>query len=662
MPLGVSTAKHSLTTLDATNQGTWKFTPLGSMGEEKQGIGNMTVDGDTVVWTDIDEVSNSYEYFLNLTNNIVSEAERCADLIDFVKKHIRIVDKWVIIGDERYYLSVGENEELLCQENGSGEEHFLIVCRRFRNEDGKDVYEMYTSYGTSFERRMTYIPGERYELSENRIQHFIATNTKGYWENYVLGDMGTHYNISYLIMKDDICYTFGRLEEENVSIDILSADRQTDLFHYSANEYSTMFTLKLNGFTNIEKITAPKANVEFGPENDYANVQWGQGTKVHVASGTVIEKDQSYCDGKVHVKDIMVMYSTYGYGAEMMLDIIGPSEDAMQLLKQFLSESGIGCSRDIDAVISGTKKSITDSHAVYNYYQWNGYTVNTEENIRNATAVEKERYNEIYVYYHNVKDAESITADNLNSEELQKHMSFAPIIGNVSSGAKMMDGKLIVDRLTLTVNDVLLFVKDEPYHVVIALEDSTGGIVHLEQTVSGEVKYAGEKEFSVVMNAFEITLPHLTPGNYRVVAYIATSNGIRSSKFATVTFEAVDGQTVNLGDVDLGGALDESGALILTYMERVDVNVSIESQTVLAYDAFKQLVCEQAFRYGIPDESKIEMRQGEGYVALTGNENEIANGEYRVKYTAENGSYVRNGYVYVAYSVVPAQADANVQP
>ena len=43
---------------------------LGSLGEEKQNIGTMEVVGDTVVWKDFGEVSNSYEYFLNLTNNI----------------------------------------------------------------------------------------------------------------------------------------------------------------------------------------------------------------------------------------------------------------------------------------------------------------------------------------------------------------------------------------------------------------------------------------------------------------------------------------------------------------------------------------------------------------------------------------------------------------
>ncbi len=669
-PFGLSTGNAHVTTLGASVGSAWNITLLGSEDEEKtvivdtekKDIGNMEVVGDTVVWTDLGEVSNSYEYFLNLTNNIVLEAESCAKLIDFVKKNIRIVDKWVELGDTRYYLSVSENEELLCEESGSGDDRFLIICRRFRNEDGKDVYEMYRSYGTKNERRMTYIPGERYELSENRKQHFIATNTKGYWENYVLGDMGSHYNVSYLVMKDDICYSFGRVEDYYVSIDILSADRQTDLFLYTQVEESAMLTLKLNGFTNIEKISAPKENVSFGPGNSYAYVQLGEGAKLYVTRGTVIEENQSFCGGKVRVDGITVMSYSYGYAGEMILRIVGSHEEAMQLFKQFLTETGLGCSRDIDTVIEGTQKSLTDSKAVFNYYQWNGYTVNTEEGIRQAILVEEARYDEISAYYDGVKNAERVTFDGNNLEQMQLLMSFPPIVGNVSSGAKMEEGKLIIDSLTLTVNDVKLFVKDEPYHIVIALEDSAGGIIHLEQTVLDEVKYAEEKEFSVAMSSFEVTLPHLIPGNYRVVAYIATSEGIRSSKVAAVAFDAVDGQSVNLVDVDLVGTLDASGALMLAYTERVDVNVSIESQTALSYDDFKQLVCEQAFKYGIPDESQIELRQDEGYVALTGSESEIADGEYRIKYSVENGGYVRKGYVYVAYSVIPAQPEQGERP
>ena len=643
--------------ITALDKDTSTTTREGSLGDEKGGIGNMRVDGDTVIWTDFDEVSNSYEYFLNLTNNIVSEAERCANLIDFAKKNIRIVDKWVNFGNESYYLSVGENEELLCNANGSGDTLFLIVCRRYRNEEGKDVYEMYSSYGSDYERRMTYVPGERYEFSENRIQHFIATNTKGYWENYVLGDAGTHYNVSYLILKDDICYTFGFLNPDYTAINILSADRQTDLFHYTIYDGEVTLNLALNGFVNIEKITADKTDTAFSPSEDYAYVQWNSDAKLHITNGNIIEENAYYADGKVLVSGIMVMYMAYGYSSEMMLNISGSPDEAMEYFKQFLDETGLSCSRDIDTVLAATEKSIADSRAVFNYYQWNGYTVNTEAGIRKATDAENTKYDEIIALYENVKNAESVTFTHADSEEMQRLMSFAPIISNLSSGARLTGGTLIIDSLTLTVNDVSLFVKDEPYHVVVALEDSTGAIVHLEQSPSGELKYAEEKEFSVSANGLEITLPSITPGSYRVVAYIATSEGIRSSKFSAIAFEATNEEPISLSSVDLMGNLDPDQILTLTYVERIDVNARLESDTVLSYGEFRQLICEEAFKYGIPNEASIEMLGGEGYAALTGSETEIADGSYRVEYSIENGDYTRSGYVYVDYLVRSEQPE-----
>ena len=134
---------------------------------------------------------------------------------------------------------------------------------------------------------------------------------------------------------------------------------------------------------------------------------------------------------------------------------------------------------------------------------------------------------------------------------------------------------VFVSPLLKELNDMTLFVKDEPYHVVVALEDAAGAIVHLEQVAPSGTPYAGEAEFSVAATNLEIALSHLTPGNYRVVAYIATSEGIRSSKFASVAFDAVEGAVVNFGDVDLRGSVGNDGTLTLTYTERIDVNVTI---------------------------------------------------------------------------------------
>lgn len=623
--------------------------PEGSLGEEKSGIGKYEAIGDTAYWSELGEVSNSYEYFINLTNNIVCEADTCADLIDFVKKYVRIVDKWVVIANERYYLSVGENEELLCYEREDSGSTTVIICRRYRNESGKDVYEMYHAYGADSKRRITYIPGERYELSENRNLYFVATNTKGYWENYVLGDVGEHYNVSYLIMKDDICYHFGFMQDGYTSIEVLSADRETDLFHYSFDEHSssTGFVLKLNGFDNIESISAPLSGVELG--ESFAVLQPGQGGQINIRGGNTIREQTEYLDGRVITGSIHVMSYTYGYGAELMLNINARADEAFDILKQFLDETGLICRRNIDTVIAGAKKSVTDSVSVFDYYKWNGESVSTNDGIAKAITNENSKYGDIIAYYTAIKNKEAIALESLDSAESELQMSFAPISALVSSDSKLIGNRLLIGSIELTVNDMTLFVKDEAYRAVIALADESGAIVHLEQVNTTETAYTGTEQLTVSASNLEITLPILAVGSYRVVAYIATSDGIRSSGYHNVSFDAAESIPANLGDADLNAAI-ENGTLTLQYAERADIYISLESDTALGYEDFKRLLGEAAFEYGIPGEL-IEVNGADGFVVLDGTESEITAGNYRIEYTAENGTTVKSGHVYVALTI-----------
>ena len=99
-------------------------------------------------------------------------------------------------------------------------------------------------------------------------------------------------------------YFGAHMNDDNTTIDILSSDRETDLFNYSPQDESTLFLLKLNGFANIEKITAPKSNVEFG-DSDYAYAQWSSGAEIHITNGNVIkETDRHYADGKLIIDSL----------------------------------------------------------------------------------------------------------------------------------------------------------------------------------------------------------------------------------------------------------------------------------------------------------------------------------------------------------------------
>ena len=163
-------------------------TPLAStqsLSTELKGTGGgkVVIDGDTYTWSDFVENNNSYDYFENLTGNIVHNAEMGADLIDNVKKYVRIVDKWVAFDEStKYYLHVEENMEYLIERYTGGGFDQLKICKRSKNAEGKDMYELYhssadTQTDTQYEERMTYIPGERYELSMERIADILEEET-----------------------------------------------------------------------------------------------------------------------------------------------------------------------------------------------------------------------------------------------------------------------------------------------------------------------------------------------------------------------------------------------------------------------------------------------------------------------------------------------------
>ena len=617
----------------------------GSLGDEKQNIGKAEVVGDTVEWSEFGEVSNSYEYFLNLTNNIVVSANIAADMIDFTKKHIRIVDKWAKLGQNLYYLQVRENEELLCRYDEFND--ILDVVRRYRNEAGKDVYELYRKIGER-EERMTYIPGERYELSMDGI-YFTADFSKGYWETYVLGDMPSYFNISYMIMKDDICFevAYNPITGDHNFIKIISADKQTDIVFITEQEGMSDLILQLCAFDGVVKVTAPKADAGFG--DGYIYVQDPTNLKLHTANGSVVTSGMS-ADGNTRIGGINLGSFAYGYSAELHLTVAGKDhEERLGYLKAYLKEIGLVCRRDIDTVFNGIQRAYVEIEGLIQFYKWNGFVVTTEENIRLALEAEKARFAEMENYYITLKNDEVIDFSQFREMELELLVNFAPVTASDVKNAVIDGLTLSVGNISLTVDDTTLIVKDEPYRVVLALAAPNGSLVHVEQEGTSASLYSGEGSFTASASDLRLTLPVLEAGEYRVVAYIATSDGIRSSGYMPVAFTSAYPVSVRMDNMMITAATAEQG-LTVTYSEQVDVYLEVSSAEALDYAAFAELLREEAFRYGMPDMTVIEVQSADSYTALLGTETAIAEGAYRLAYTVENAESKQSGYIYVQYS------------
>lgn len=616
--------------------------------------GKVEINGDTFIWSRFEENNNSYDYFKNLTDNIVSTAEVGAELIDNVKKNVRVIEKWVDVGGIHYYLSVDENSETLYERDTVN--NMLNICKRYKNEDGKDVYELYRKQ-EQYEERMTYIPGQRYELStindygEHNENYFVADNSKGYWETYVVGAFPDHYNVSYFIMKNDICYdaTYDPQSESISLLKIMSADKATDILNFNDAEGLSFVDLKFSGFDGIKSVEAPSNSAEYNAAEGIASLPNGENSKVHLTNGMMLNYGDRFVDGKVSINAIHVSFSgAFGYTGEIHLRIEGETyEERLEILRSFLNETGLKCRRNIDSVFSGIGRAYVELDSIIKYYTWNGVSVTNEAGIGEAINKEKARFSKMEALYTAVKDTEVLNIS--DTELIELNIKFAPITESNFQGITLDAGKVSLGSISLTIEDTTLYVKDEPYKVMFALANSKNGLVHFDMENTSSSKYADESKFTVTASALEFTLPALSSGSYTLVAYIATSDGIRASAYTPVTVSEILNMPVKIENISVSAAKGEKGELVLICEQIENFTVTLTTESRIGYAEFKTAVSKKAFEYGIPSDI-IELRTGDTYTALTGSEIEIQDGTYRIYYKTENGDNMTTGYVYVQYS------------
>ncbi len=623
-------------------------------------FGKVEKDGDTFKWSGFEEYNNSYDYFQNITEGIVMSANMAADLIDNVKKNVRVVDKWVQVDENtKYFLSVDEISELLCEYRKDGEFTYITVCTRQKNLHGKDVYELYYSYEL-YTERMTYIPGERYERSsinshsgEVQRDFFVADNSKGYWETYVLGVAPEHYNVSYFIMKDDICYdSFYDPKSGKVPyLKAMSADRATDIFNVT--EYGV--DIKLSGFDGIDRVEAPASAVEFDTNEKFANLADPNAGTLYLTNGKVINVGDTFVDGKVSVNALQIGYiGGAGHIGELMLSFNTESEltkaEMLELTKAFVLEVGLECRRDLDKTIEAVEHAFEDVNDIIRYFKWNDVLVSNEDGIAEAIEKEMNRFDEKKKRYENVKDVAVVDLNDTSA--LDANISFSPITNKTVTGSVINGLDISFESIALTVNDTLLFVKDEEYKLAFALLKNDGSLVHMQCQNDQKIAYTGEKEFTVSASNLTVCIPVMSAGEYSVVAYIATSDSIRSSDLVQVSVDRVEGTPVYIDDMKVSSQ-STNEKVVVNFEETFEFTKLISSENVLDHDEFYKLLATAVFEYGTPSDGFVEYNTGMGFEPLTGEETEIPSGSYRLAYTTVRNGVENSGHIYFEYYIIP---------
>ena len=136
-------------------------------------------------------------------------------------------------------------------------------------------------------------------------------------------------------------------------------------------------------------------------------------------------------------------------------------------------------------------------------------------------------------------------------------------------------------------------------------------------------------------------------GDYTLVAYIATADGIRASQYVAVTDVAISNFPLELQNLSLSATKDGNGATVVSYQYLTEFTLQLTAEK-LNYKQFAEQVYQLVFEYGTPAEV-IEVQLDGAFVALAGNE-AVASGIYRVGYKVENGANTVEGYVYIQYT------------
>lgn len=643
----------------------------------------LEIDGNVYRWSNFGEYSNSYDYFLNLTNNVKSSAEIGAKLIDDTKKFIRIVDTWVKVENKEYYLHVEDDSETIyCRSNTQNE-----LCRRYKRADGVNVYEIYKSSASGGSSRMVYIPGEKYEYSYilNSFNHnFTAENTKGFWEVVDVGQTDWGYNVSCMVLKDDICYDsfYDSQTGKTNYIKVISPDKSTDILDISFTEDSASIILKLQAFNGVDYVELTTDNVipltqsdtdyqnfvyrydvPEDPKNEARTVYYSgkNNCSLVLENGLSLKSSQTFLDEKITLRGVSAEYKqmegySEGYISALELQVFGSSYDEiMKNLSDFLSYTGLECTRDFDSVKSGITQARTELSQMTKYHTWNESPIATTETLNVGYANNLSKLDAFSKMFDEIKDAEVVDFSSKDLAELK--MQFAPITAQTATSVTNNKLTVTVNDLQLSVEDTLLFVAGEKYRVSFAIIESSAttsaglNLIELEESLN--VEYTEADNFNVTQTA-SFDIPLLAAGSYTLVAYISTEDGIRSSGYVPVIFTEVAKHEEEQDALSIIIDKKEDGTLFVTIEEISDVKTEVtlpEEKAPSYLDMYKALE-EKAYLYGFVAEGaqlEISTDNGATWSALTGEETELTNGTYRLKYSIKNGENSTEGYVYTDY-------------
>ena len=588
-------------------------------------------DGDTYVWTqfpDSNHPQTSIRFYQSYFTNMEHFAERTAETIDRIKTGVKQTDVWVEIGDSDYMLTVNAGTETLF----SRSDDELSVCKRYVNVEGDVVYERYVKNDVT-QTGFLLIPEKRYEYYNNRL--FIAAdNERGYW-NMMYGSFNDYEDVDDLLsvhtlsMFDDVTvmdrYQFEgetmKFSTENGTFS--TANLARDIISISPSDV-TMHLCALNGISAVTAVegthTVPIPNdepatyevsilkdVDANDERTRYEVHDYVAT-LHTQSDATVTPYATYLDGRVQVFGTKIEYIRNAgndwnedYRGELSIKMPNETlsfEETLALTLQFLDEVGLSLKDDPATLLAGKQKL----DGMQNYYSWRDVTMDSIDAIREYQTLIQAEFSAHDAALDAVQDAEVIQETFFPVGGIAG--DFAPL--SLSGYAAYENGGVRADNLAASVKSHALLEKETVYAVElgVAKRNANGwiaqSVIPLTEQTATAIPYAGGT-LSLSWTGSGKLPTGILSGEYAVVAYVVTADGIRISQLQEVAFNQASNATYELPYSTVLGARD-GNALSLTYKELHErtVHITVQQGQENALTEIENALRAEAAKHGLP--------------------------------------------------------------
>ena len=574
-------------------------------------------DGREYTWTDFGKAySSSMVEFTQFIDSVEFQAERVAEELEAMKNKVGVVDKWVttMFSTEKRMLRVFESSEMLLVKDRED----LNVYYRYTSDNAKNVYEMYSfvNYqdGTTGLIKTLLIPGERceYSFEDGRGfgDYFIAENTRGYWTATRFSYNKEYSSASFhpYAIKDGLGFgtyasVYENFRDETISYFIFDPNTNRDLFRIY--EYEDFYSFGVA----LPAIKSGLVSLSGHPEyyDDEENVYSGNDIYEMVTENGVYSASHGE-NGQFAFSRAEIDYDYYYqvYRGYVFFDIYHTSAsvyDAYEAFGNYLSEIGISLHCDLDTIAKSLELASTLSSNFIDTLEWNGYTLNTVENVEAAIQVYKSDLEKAYEDYELVKDYETVNS----RQKLSNDAKFADL-EILSVGENTFDGNVIyISDISSLISDTALFENGTEYvlKVGLSLIDENGN-----PTSVNTVPLAGGTTDGTAFTGSPITLlqggtfalpKNLDSGEYCVVIYAATKNeGIRVSEMEKVAFLEIKEGEIESSAMHIE-ATKRDGNLILKYSIKNIRYIEMEAtKQSYSYKEIRRVIMTEALAHGAP--------------------------------------------------------------